>query len=538
MRRPSGRTLACVVAERALSAPDAPAIFCEGEVVSYAALDARAGEAARGLHALGIRAGGVVGVLLPNEPRWVVMALAAARLGATLVPLNTWYRRQELEWTLAHCGISVLVTADRINRTDYRALLSEIVPALGAPRREGLAAAHLPALRAVVFCDEAPAGGIEWPAFLRGGEEVASSDLPRAEAASPEGAAYILYTSGSSAEPKGVILRHRGVIENGFDLGQRRGIVADDRVWLGTPLFYALGATNALPATFTAGAALVLQRRFEAGAAISAIEATRATVYYATGNISHAILEHPDYRQSRIGSLSKGNAGLSESYKRMTLVSMGISGAVPAYGLTETYGNATVGEPDHPLERKLAANGRPLPGMEIAIVDPRTGAPLPGGETGLILVRGHTTPGYLGNPEAGRDTIRADGFLDTGDLGSIDRNGDLVFHSRLKDVIKTGGINVSPSEVEQLICAHPDVRDAFVVGIPDAERGELIVAFVDRYRPLSEDTLKAWLREHAASFKVPHHVLFRSEDTLPRLASGKVARHRLREDARAALAGR
>jgi fatty-acyl-CoA synthase len=215
----------------------------------------------------------------------------------------------------------------------------------------------------------------------------------------------------------------------------------------------------------------------------------------------------------------------------MTLVEMGISLASPAYGLTESYGNATVGMADDPLEAKLHTNGRALPGTELLIVDPRTSVSLPQGQTGLILLRGHTTPGYFGNSEETSRALRPDGFFDTGDLGSLDGEGRLIFHSRLKDVIKSGGINISPIEVEQLLMRHPHVRDAHVVAIPHPKLGEMIVAFVDASQTVPEQEVKDFVKERAASFKVPHHVVFRSEEQLPRLASGKVAKYRLVQEA-------
>lgn len=526
MQRPEGRTLAAVLAEKARAAPGHPAIFHGDQIISYAELAGRARAAAGALMAEGVGAGERVGVLMGNDPDFVVVALAASMLGATLVPLNTWYKPAELGWTLRHAGVSLLVVARRFLKTDYAAVLAEIVPDQARPTEA------LPRLRRIVFTGEGPAGTLDWPAFLKAGEAVSSAALDAASAAvAPETPAYVLYTSGSTAEPKGVLLNHSGVVANGFDLGRRRGIAAEDRVWFGTPLFYALGATNALPAAITAGASLVLQGHFEAGAAIEAIRRSAASVYYATGNITRAILDHPDYAQAKIGSLTKGNAGLGAEYKRLTLVELGVAGAVPAYGLTETYGNAAVGEPDDPLEVKLATDGRPLPGMEMAIVDPQTRRPLAPGEVGLVLVRGHTTPGYLDNPIETAKAIGPDGFFDTGDLGRIDADGRFVFHARLKEVIKSGGINVSPAEVEQLLSAHPDVRGAYVVGVRDKVRGERIVAFIDAAAPLSERGLRDYVKERAAAFKVPHNILFRREDQLPRLASGKVAKYRLQEEA-------
>ncbi|AMK21500.1 MULTISPECIES: class I adenylate-forming enzyme family protein [unclassified Sphingobium] len=523
---PKGKTLATVVAEKATANPAHPAILYGEEVIGYGALRDMVELRALALDASGIRAGDRIGILIGNEPEWVAMALAAAAVGATLAPLNTWYKAGELAWTIRHCGLSLVVAASRFLNADFAAMLTEI-------DREGSA----PSLRKLVFLGDAVPGYERHDAFVdRGRAAKAAGVMLDPEAVDPDSPAYVLYTSGSTAEPKGVLLNHRGVVENGFELGQRRAIGPQDRTWLGTPLFYALGATNALPATFTAGATLVLQGAFEAGAAIDIIERTGATVYYGTGNMSRAIIDHPAFTRARIATLKKGNAGLGAEYKRLTLVEMGIEQAVPAYGLTETYGNAAVGRFDDPLEVKMATDGAALPGQEIRIVDPESGAPLAAGELGLILVRGNVTSGYLDNPEETGKALRPDGFFDTGDLGTLDGEGRLRFHSRLKEVIKSGGINVSPVEVEQLLTTHPDVRDAHVVGLDDPVRGQLIVAFVDPLRPVDEAALKAFVKERAAAFKVPHHVFLRSEAQLPRLATGKIAKARLKQEAAEMLA--
>jgi fatty-acyl-CoA synthase len=519
--QPVARTLAGVLEEVTAWGPRRPAVFYQGAQISYGELRAESRRAARALIAAGLERGARLGVLLGNQPEWLAVCFAAAYTGATLVPLNTWYKREELEWTLRHARVKYLVAASAYLKQDYEALLAEIRP-------------RLPDLELLAF-----AGGrreLSWDELLASAPAVSEDRLDGALAAvEPEDLAFVLYTSGSTAEPKGVLLRHRGVIENGYQIGARRELDADDRVWLGSPLFYGLGATNALPATLTHGASLVLQTHFDAGRAIDAIESARATVWYGTGNMARAILDHPSYSRRRVASLEKGNAGTVAEYKRMTLVDMGIAGATPAYGLTESYGQCTGGLPDDRLDVKLHTNGRPLPGFELLIVDPQTRRPLPAGETGLVLLRGHTTDGYLDNPTETARAVLPDGTLDTGDLGRLGRDGRFVFHSRLKEVIKSGGISVSPVEVEQLLAAHPDVSDAHVVGVPHPVRGELVVAFVVARGPVTESDLRAYVRSRAASFKVPHHVLFRSEAELPRLGSGKVAKHRLREAALAEL---
>ncbi|MDB5582963.1 MAG: Acyl-CoA synthetase (AMP-forming)/AMP-acid ligase [Bradyrhizobium sp.] len=536
IRRPESGTLGLVVREWAGSDPSRPAILYQDRTLSYSELGARADEAAKALIALDVRAGDRVAILFDNHPDWVILALACSLVGAVCVPINTWFKRAELSWVLRHAGVAVLIAARQVLKTDFGSMIALLLPDLSESRGGIVRSADYPALRSVILTESAPAGIPTLDDFYRSGAGVTQRLLDeRAVAVRGDAASFILYTSGSTADPKGVILNHRGVVGNGFEMGERRAIAGEDRVWLGSPLFYGLGATNALPATYSRGATLVLQGHFEAGLAIDTIERSGATVYYGTGNMTRAILDHPDWRSKRTGSLVKGNAGTMAEYKRLTLVELGITGAVPAYGLTESYGNATVGLPDDPLEAKLATNGRPLPGMEMRIVDPDSGATLPQGAVGLVLLRGHTTPGYLDNPVETAKALRPDGFFDTGDLGSFDPDGRFIFHSRLKEVLKTGGINVSPMEVEQLLAGHPDVRDAHVVGVSDAVKGDRIVAFVDASAPISEGALRDYVKELAASFKVPHHIFFRSDGQLPRLASGKVAKYKLAEEARQEL---
>jgi fatty-acyl-CoA synthase len=227
------------------------------------------------------------------------------------------------------------------------------------------------------------------------------------------------------------------------------------------------------------GAAIVIQGHFEAGAALDVIEATRATVFYGIGNIPSALMSHPAFSRERISTLTKGHPGLSPADRERVIVQMGIRDATQSYGLTEAYGHAAVGDVEDSLETKLNTAGRPLPGFEFQIVDPTTREPLGAGEPGLVLLRGRILEQYFRNPA---ETARAveQGYLNTGDLGSIDADGRFRFQGRVKEVIKSSGNNVSALEVEGLLLRHPNVVDANVVGIPaPAGTGELIVAFVD-----------------------------------------------------------
>lgn len=535
-RYPAAKTFGALLADNARAGAGRPAIFYRDRVISYGALHEQATAVAKSMLALGIKRGDRVGILLGNQPEWLVACLGATAIGAVLVPINTWYKKEEIAWLLRHSASRLLISSASFLKQDYAATLDELAPGYRSVPAGSLRCERFPDLQTIVTVGAGRAGEAPWEDFLRLGASVTGADLARAAAAvTADDAAMILYTSGSTAEPKGVLLHHGNGIRNGFDMGGRRAVTSDDRVWIGTPLFYALGGINAMPVALSRGAAIVLQDYFTAESALRVIESTEATVYYGTGNMTRALLDHPEYAQRRIGSLKKGNAGTFPEYKRMTLIEMGISRACAAYGLTESYGNATVSEADDPVDVKIATNGRPLPGTELRIVDPVTGNPMGPNEPGLILLRGHVASGYFRNAEETAKAFRSDGFFDTGDLGYVDTEGRLIFQARIKEIIKSGGINVSPLEIEQLLVKHPDIADAYVVGAPEKVRGEVIVAYVVIRRQVSAASIQDFVRGHAASFKVPHYVLFRTEEQLPRLASGKVAKYQLVKSAVAEL---
>jgi fatty-acyl-CoA synthase len=374
---------------------------------------------------------------------------------------------------------------------------------------------------------------------LRRGEAISDAALAAAATAvQPEDICYILYTSGSTAAPKGVLLQHYGCIENAFQIGERQHLTPDDRLWLVTPLFWGLGSENALPAIYGHGGCIVLQEYFEPGHALELIERERCTVFYGLGNITRALLDHPDFGKRDLSSLKKGVVGFTPEDKRLTIEVLGVSRCCSIYGLTECYGNSFVTDADDPLEVKLYTQGFPLPNTQVKIVDPETGRRLGPGEIGLLCLKGYTTPGYYKNPEETAKAYDAEGYFIPGDLGMLDHDGRFRFHARYKEMIKTGGINVSPLEVEIILLEHPKIKQAFVVGVPDEVKGERIAAYIEPADPsLTADEVRAYVKERAASYKVPDYVLFRADHELPRLASGKVPKYILREQAIKELAG-
>jgi fatty-acyl-CoA synthase len=325
-------------------------------------------------------------------------------------------------------------------------------------------------------------------------------------------------------------MQHYGTIENGFSIGERMGLEREDRVFVSVPLFWAYGAVNALPATLTHGAALVLQAAFEPRGALHLIERHRCTAIYTLPNMSAALLAADGFAPARVESLRTGLMLGTEAEIRRTLQELGVSKICNIYGGTETYGNCCVTPSEWPDERRLTSQGPPLPGVRLRIADPSTGEVLPAGAVGEIQVSGYLARGYLDDESgAGATAFGADGWYRSGDLGSLDDEGGLYFHSRATEMIKTGGINVAPREVEEFLALHPAIDNVAVVGVPDERLSEVVVAFVVARagEDLTEDELRSYCAERIASFKVPARVHLIGE--LPATDTGKLARRALVE---------
>ncbi|HYB44023.1 MAG TPA: AMP-binding protein [Candidatus Methylomirabilis sp.] len=499
---------------------------------SYAEARARARRLAAGLHRLGVRRGDSVALLMNNRPEWLVVDFALALLGATLVPVSTWSRPRELEYVLGHCQASTLIAVDRFLGQDYLAVLAE----LGGP-----GSTRLPHLRRVVVLGDRQRSGplTRLDELWELGAAVADDEIDGWQrAVQPDDVAYILYTSGTTSTPKGVELRHRGLIQNMWNIGERQHLTPDDRMWMGISLFWSFGCANALLAVMTHGGAIVLQEHLDAGGALALIERERCSVYYGTPNIALALWEHPDRRRRDLSSLRTG-AAIGAPPAMQMVMDLGAREICNVYGLTECYGNCTVTDARDLAEVRLHTVGYPLPGMEIRIVDRETRRPLPAGEVGEILVRGHLTPGYHRDPERSAAAFDADGFLVTGDLGAIGGDGRLRFRGRIKEMVKTGGINVAPLEVEEVLLGHPAVEQAYVIGLPDRRLEEILAAVVvlrDGHEADPEG-LRAFCRKALAAFKVPLEFRLVPRGELPLTATGKVQKFRLVERLSAERAG-
>jgi len=521
--RPASRTLPDLLDELAARQPGHELIVGGGERLTYAETRARARRLARGLRRLGVVAGDRVALVMTNRPEWLLVDFAVTMLGATLVPISTWSRPRELEYVLAHCGVSTLITIPRLGAQRFLDAVGE----MGGP-----GSARLPDLRRVVVAgDEHPAGVTVLDELGDLGRDVPDAEIDAAQrAVTPEDVACILYTSGTTSTPKGVQLRHGGLIENMWNIGERQHLTPADRMWMGISLFWSFGCANALVAVMSHGGTLVLQEQLDAGEALALIERERCTVYYGTPNIALALTEHPDRPRRDLSSLRTG-AAIGPPAAMQMVMDLGAREICNVYGLTECYGNCTVTDAHDSPEVRRTTVGYPLPGMELRVVDRESRRPLPPGETGEILVRGLLTPGYYRDPEKNAASFDGDGFLLTGDLGVIGDDGRLRFRGRIKEMVKTGGINVAPLEVEEVLLGHPTVEQAYVVGLPDPRREEILVAVVVSKPGRAADpaALRALCRDALAAYKVPHEIHVMRREDLPVTSTGKVQKFRLAE---------
>ncbi len=509
---PFSRTLGDLLREQAERHGDHPAVLYGEQVVSYARLHERSCRIAAWLQSRGIRRGDRVGLLMNNRPEWVESFFGITTLGAVVVAFSTWSKQDELDYLFADSGIRALITLDHFSGQDFAADIA----AIGSTPAD------------VVLLGQG--GGPHWTPY-----EAMLSMPPLASSLAPgDGArarddAIVIYTSGSSARPKSVPLAHDGIIENGFNIGERQGYTAADRVLLPPPLFWSYGSANAMSAVLTHGATLVLMDRFEPGEALDLIERHRCTALYTLPAITAALIGHPAFRPDRTASLRTGLTIGAPQDVMTAAHTLGAAEICNVYGQTESYGNCCVTWHHWPLEKRAHCQGPPLPGVTIRIVDADTGAVCPPETPGLIEVQGYVMRGYIGASESQNDAaLTPDGFFRTGDMGQMTATGEMQFIGRTTEMIKKGGINISPAEVEDVLMRHPAVALAGACGVPDRLQGELLAAFVTLApgQIASPDDLIRHCRDRASRYKVPDFVVIR--DTLPVTVTGKLMRRELK----------
>ncbi len=348
--------------------------------------------------------------------------------------------------------------------------------------------------------------------------------------------ALLIFTSGSSAEPKAVRLHQRGLVLTAHAIGQRQGIRSDDRFWFASPLFFVFGCANALPNALTHAATLCLQERFEASSALEFIERLRCTVYYAVAPITRALAAHPDLARFDISGLRTGTANATAEDLRLAIEVLGVSQVCNAYGLTEGYGHSTITACDDPVAVRTGSQGRVLPTQELRIV--ADGAVAAAGESGEIQIRGAITRGYLDAPAVTAAALADGGWFRTGDIGRLDADGRLHYIGRGHEMMKVKGINISPAEVESLLVQHELVDEAFVFGLATPEGDQSVGCVLVSAVPASARAalirdVRDWMAGRAAAYKTPTTVAVMSAAELPLTPTGKVSKRLLQESVQA-----
>ncbi len=513
----------------------------ERELLVFPHWRCRAGEFLRevnrlacGLLHLGVRPGDHVAAWLPNLPEYAVLEFALAKLGATLVPLNTRYRASELEYVLRQSEASVLLLTPQHGKLNFLETLLKVLPELTQQPAGRLSSAAFSNLTQVITLGKAVAGALSYEEVLQVGDRPELPDALRAREASvrPDDIAILQYTSGTTAFPKGVMLSQGQTLRNAFQMARRAGIGPEDRVLSAMPMFHVGGSVCALLGAVTMGYRLYLNPDFDPGETLRWIEAERITTYIGLEAMFLALRNHQDFSRHSRESLCRGWSAGTASVLRMVAEEIGIRHICSLYGLSEASPNVCITDWRDPYEKRIHTMGRPQPDVEVKILDPNSGQTVSRGQQGEICVRGWSVmKGYYRRPAETEQAIDADGWLHTGDRGLVDADGYLVWTGRLKDTIRVGGENVSTLEVENFLCSHPKVRAAAVVGVPDEKLTEVGLAFV-QLKPgkrASEQEILDYCRERVAVFKVPRYVWF--VESFEMTGSGKVQKYSMRERA-------
>jgi len=459
---------------------------------------------------LGIRRGDRVGIWSTNCIEWVMLHMGCARAGVALVNVNPAYRSHELQYTLTRSRMKAIFLWRKDKRADYAEILERA--------RQGLTLD----LQHTIYFDSP-----EWPALLD-----SEGRLP--DHVAPDDVANIQYTSGTTGLPKGVMLTHRNVVNNGQFLARGFHYTEQDKVVVPVPLFHCYGCVIGTMSALNSGAALVLPNwTFDARVTLQAIHDERATSVYGVPAMYVAEFAIPEFSSFDFTSLRTGmmsGAPCPVELMKRVLKEMHIGELVIAYGQTETSPVVTMSDARDSLEIRVNTVGRAMPQTEIQVISPTDGARLPIGMQGEICVRGYAVmKGYDGDSEGTAQVVKLDGWLHTGDLGVMRMDGCLHITGRSRDVIIRGGENIYPREVEEFLYTHPKVGEVQVVGIPNERLGEIVVAWI-RLRPgleATESEIRNWCKGQIAYYKVPEHVRF--VDEFPATLSGKIQKYKIRE---------
>ena len=494
---------------------------------------------ARALVSMGVRPGMKVAIWATNVPAWFITFWATTKIGAVLVTVNTAYKIHEAEYLLRQSDTHTLVMIESALDSNYRKIINEICPEIektkaGSP----LHCKRLPFLRNVITIDFRQKGCLTFDEAMARSSLVPVEEVYRMAAnVHPDDVCNMQYTSGTTGFPKGVMLTHYNVVNNGKCIGDRLGLSTADRFLVQVPMFHCFGMVLTMTSSMTHGATLCPLPYFSAKSSLACINQERITAMNGVPTMFIAMFNHPDYRKTDFSHMRTGimaGAGCPPELMRRAAQpdEMNMRGIVSVYGQTESSPGSTMSAWTDSLDLRTNTVGYDFPHVECKIIDPETGEEVPNGVNGEFCSRGYNTmKGYYKMPEATRATVDAEGWLHSGDLACRDEDGTYRITGRLKDMIIRGGENIYPKEIEEFIYTHPQVRDVQVIGVPDKRYGEEIMACIILKEPgsVTVEEMTNYIKASMARHKVPRYIEF--VEAFPMNAAGKILKYKMRQDA-------
>ena len=494
---------------------------------------------ARALVSMGVRPGMKVAIWATNVPAWYITFWATTKIGAVLVTVNTAYKIHEAEYLLRQSDTHTLVMIESALDSNYRKIINEICPEIATTKAGSpLHCKRLPFLRNVITVDFRQPGSLTFDEAMARANMVPVEEVHRMAAkVQPDDVCNMQYTSGTTGFPKGVMLTHYNVVNNGKCIGDRLGLSTADRMMVQVPMFHCFGMVLTMTSSMTHGATLCPLPYFSAKSSLACINQERITAFNGVPTMFIAMFNHPDYRKTDFSHMRTGimaGAGCPPELMRRAAQpdEMNMRGIVSVYGQTESSPGSTMSAWTDPLDLRTNTVGYDFPHVECKIIDPETGEEVPNGVNGEFCSRGYNTmKGYYKMPEATRTTVDAEGWLHSGDLACRDEDGTYRITGRLKDMIIRGGENIYPKEIEEFIYTHPGVRDVQVIGVPDKKYGEEIMACIILKEPgsMTVEEMTDYIKASMARHKVPRYISF--VDSFPMNAAGKILKYKMRQDA-------
>ena len=492
---------------------------------------------ARALVSMGVKPGSHVAIWATNIPQWYITFWATTKIGAVLVTVNTAYKIHEAEYLLRQSDTHTLVMIESALDSDYSGIISELCPELATTKKGSpLHCRRLPFLRNIVTVGFRKDGCLTWEEFMDRAENVDVEDIYRMAAnVRKDDVCNMQYTSGTTGFPKGVMLTHYNVVNNGKCIGDRMELSTADRMMIQVPMFHCFGMVLSMTSCMTHGATLCPIPYFSAKSSLACVNQEKITVFNGVPTMFIAMFEHPDFAKTDFSHMRTGimaGSTCPESLMREAQERMHMIGITSVYGQTESSPGCTMTDWEKPVELRTGTVGNAFPEVECKVIDPETGKDVPDGTNGEFVARGYNVmKGYYKMPKATAAAIDADGWLHTGDLACREPNGYYRITGRLKDMIIRGGENIYPKEIEEFIFTHDKVQDVQVIGVPDEQYGEEAMACIilKPGETCTEDEMKKYIMDHMARHKVPRYIDF--VDSFPMNAAGKIQKFKMREAA-------